>query len=271
MAPKPVDGISRSNQATGQSREGIAVMGDFPAGHCEARREPIATYLADRGFASSSHLRRFDRLGRTASQLRDGGNVQGAVMGEALHALVLEPDVFANQYLVLDDKDAAKPESPDEQGVQRQSLDAWQWTALHRARDALLACKHFPVAEVLTIGEKELSIYWSDESDAKWKARPDCFREDIVLDLKTTGDGRPHAFRRTRQRLDYDVQAAHYIDAVSRLSGGKPGFAFVTVELTQPYSVRVHELDGEELGAAHTRLADLRLRYVAAVKEAQAS
>jgi hypothetical protein len=247
------------------------VKEDFPVGHCEARRESLSAYLAGHVFVSSSHLRRFDRLGLTASQLRDGGTVQGSVMGEALHALVLEPDVFATQYLVLADADSSQTGISEQQAMQRQWLDAWQWTALYRARDALFACKQFPVAELLSLGEKELSIYWSEGADAKWKARPDCFTPDIVLDLKTTGDCRPHAFRRARERLDYDVQAAHYVEAVSRLMGSEPRFAFVTVELTEPYSVRAHELDTKDLDAAHSRLADLKIRYIAAAKEAQTS
>jgi hypothetical protein len=244
------------------------VTEDFPAGHCVARHEPLAGYLAGHTFVSSSHLRRFDRLGLTASQLPNGGTVQGSVMGEALHALVLEPDVFATQYLVLADSDSTQANVSEAQAMQQQWLDAWQWAALNHARDALLACSEFPVAEVLSQGQKELSIYWRDESRARWKARPDCFTPDIVLDLKTTGDCRPAAFSRTRKRFDYDVQAAHYLDAVSRLAGGEPRFAFLTVELTEPYSVRVHELETADLGAARVRLSGLKTRYVAAAKDA---
>jgi hypothetical protein len=240
----------------------------FPSGHCETRREPLSDYLASDAFISSSNLRRFDRLGLTAPQLPNGGTVQGNIMGEALHALVLEPDTFATHYLVPGDAQSAQPEISEQETMQRQSLDAWQWSTLCHARDALLASTQFPVASWLSQGEKELSIYWSDEAGAMWKARPDCFTEDVVLDLKTTGDIRPDAFRRTRERLDYDVQAAHYIEAVSRLGGKDPRFAFVAVELTEPYSVGVHELDTAELSAARARLADLKTGYLAAVAEA---
>ena len=239
----------------------------FPAGHCETRREPLSAYLASQTFVSSSNLRRFDRLGLTAPQLPNGGTVQGTVMGEALHALVLEPDAFATQYLVLTDGQSSKTAVSEEEAMRRQWLDAWQWIALHHARDALFACKQFPVANWLSEGEKELSIYWRDEDGAKWKARPDCFTADIVLDLKTTTDSRPEAFRRTRERHDYDVQAAHYIEAVSKLTGREPRFAFVAVELSKPYPVRVHELDFADLASARARLADLKSRYVAAVRQ----
>ena len=240
----------------------------FPARHCETRREPLSDYLASHTFVSSSNLRRFERLGLTASQLPNGGTVQGYVMGEALHALVLEPDTFATQYVVLADTQLSQTAISEQEMMRRQWLDAWQWAALHHARDAVLACEQFPVANWLSEGARELSIYWSDDGGAMWKARPDCFTPDIVLDLKTTGDCRPDAFRRTRERHDYDVQAAHYVEAVSRFSGTEPRFAFVAVELTEPYTVRVHELDRAELAAARARLADLKIRYVAAASQA---
>jgi hypothetical protein len=215
-------------------------------------------------------LRRFERLGLTASQLPNGGTVKGYVMGEALHALVLEPETFATQYVVLADTQLSQSAISEQEMMGRQWLDAWQWAALHHARNALLACEQFPVANWLSEGDRELSIYWSDDSGAMWKARPDCFTADIVLDLKTTGDCRPDAFRRTRERHDYDVQAAHYVEAVSRFTGQEPRFAFVAVELTEPYSVLVHELNSAELAAARTRLADLKIRYIAAARQANA-
>lgn len=247
-----------------------AALNDFPAQHCEARRETLDAYLESDTFVSSSHLRRFRRQGLVASQLHKGGTVQGSVMGEALHSLVLEPEVFATQYLLLAQTNPSRTGTAAQESVQPHCLDAWQWTALHRARDALFACEQFPLTTLLSEGEKELSIYWSETADAKWKARPDCFTPEIVLELKTTGDCRSQAFARTRDRLDYDVQAAHYVEAVSRLTGREPRFAFIAVELTDPYSVRVHELDVPELAAARFHLADLRSRYVATVKELQA-
>jgi len=244
------------------------VTQSFPAGHCESRRESLGAYLASDAFVSSSNLRRFDRLGLTAPQLPNGGTVHGNVMGEALHTLVLEPHEFAAHYRVVTGALTSDAAVSERQVKQRQTLDPWQWAALHHARDAVLACVQVPVADCLSQGQSELSIYWSDEAEARWKARPDCFTADIVLELKTTNDCRPDAFRRTRERLDYDLQAAHYIEAVSRLTGQEPRFVFVAVELTEPYSVRIHEPDRAELAVAHARLADVKSRYVAAIEDA---
>ncbi len=247
-----------------------AALDDFPAQYCEARRETLGAYLENDTFVSSSHLRRFGRQGLVASQLHNGGTVQGSVMGEALHSLVLEPEVFATQYLAPPETAPSRTATAAQESGPHHCLDAWQWTAIHHARDALFACERFPLTTLLSEGAKELSIYWSDAADAKWKARPDCFTPEIVLELKTTGDCRSQAFARTRDRLGYDVQAAHYVEAVSRLTGREPRFAFIAVELTNPYLVRVHELDTTELAVTRSHLADLRSRYVATVKALQA-
>jgi len=245
------------------------VLNQSPEAHCESRREPLRDYLANGAFVSSTQLRRFGEVGLTAAQLADGGVVTGTVMGEAFHALVLEPEVFSTQYLVLADTHSGQAAIPENQLMQRQWLDAWQWSALSHARDALLACG--PVPDWLSAGKKELSIYWSDATGAQWKARPDCFTSDIVLDLKTTNDCRPQSFGRTRDRFGYDVQAAHYVEAVSRLTGTMPRFAFLAVELRAPYPVWIHELGASELAAARRQLDELRSAYIAATEAASGS
>ncbi len=242
----------------------IGVNNGLSVHYCESRREPLADYLSNREFVSSSQLRRFEKSGLTAGQLADGGVVSGTVMGEAFHALVLEPQMFSKHYLVLADTTVGQQVDSEGDAMQRQWLDAWQWSALCRGRDALLESRQAPVSDWLSAGKKELSIYWADSRGARWKARPDCFTDDIVLDLKTTTDCRNEPFRRTRERFGYDLQAAHYVDAVARLTGATPRFAFLAVELNTPCAVRVHELDDLELDAARRRLEVLKNAYIAA-------
>ena len=63
-------------------------------GEVFSRREPLQDYLAQTGYASSSTLRRFAR-GATRP-------FEGARLGEALHAFLLEPELFDAAYLALD-------------------------------------------------------------------------------------------------------------------------------------------------------------------------
>ncbi len=260
--------VATRERSEGEPRK-MSVIGNNAAtvtpGRCEARRESLAQYLANREFASSSELRRLARFGPDAVRRPDAGGFTGSAMGEALHALLLEPEVFESQYLVLDGSVPSNKVLSEREAMTREWLDAWQWAALVKARDAIVACTQGPLADWLGRGEKELSIYWTDEAGSKWKARPDCFTEEIVLDLKTTADCRPEAFARTRERLAYDLQAAHYVEAVLRLTGRRPRFAFVAAELEPPYAVFVHELAGGELEAAIERLEDVKRRFTSSV------
>jgi hypothetical protein len=232
---------------------------------CFTRREPLADYLENQEYVSSSQLRRFVRNGDRLPGAAGYAVFDNAFMGEALHVLMLEPEVFEAQYLVLDGSVPPGKHVSESEAMQRVWLDAWQWTALGKARDAVLACTQAPVAEWLAQGEKELSIYWTDARGDKWKARPDCFTGEMVLDLKTTTDCRPEPFSRTRARLRYDFQAAHYVEAVAALTGGRPRFAYVTVELASPWAVWVHELTADEIENAAETLRSVKHRYREAV------
>lgn len=248
------------------SKSLLTALPELRPGECEPRDEPIEDYLANRGFVSSTQLRRFDRTGLVAVEQTNAGVTTGLMMGEALHRLVLEPETFWSRYLVLDDTRPKQSGGSEEDLMRREWLDAWQWSALSHARDALLNYRRFPVADWLARGRKELSIYWRDTAGNPWKARPDCFTEQVVLEVKTTSDCRPEAFARVRQRFGYDIQAVHYIEAVTQLTGRSPRFLFLTVELTQPYSVWIHEHDDSQLSLARQALEQLKLAYVRTVQ-----
>jgi hypothetical protein len=94
--------------------------------------------------------------------------------------------------------------------------------------------------------------------------RDDHHRRGEHEDEKTTQDVRPAAFARTRRRFGYDLQAAHYIDAVRRLTGRTPAFAYIAIEPRPPYYVWVYELPPADLDRAEEELALTRSRYLAA-------
>jgi hypothetical protein len=225
------------------------------------RQEPLETYLARTDYVSASALRRGLHGDAPAEALRIEDDPSQR-LPQALHALVLEPARFAREYLVLD-RDAPAP-SGDEQSdaiARRVWLASGEYAALVAARDAIRAYPRAPLARWLDAGMKELSIYWTDEAGGRWKARPDCFTDEIVLELKTTGDVRPRAFARTRRRFGYDLKAAHYVDAVRHLTGRAPRFAYIAVELAPPHYVWLYELSAAELARAGVELAAARTRF----------
>ncbi|MCU0804460.1 MAG: PD-(D/E)XK nuclease-like domain-containing protein [Burkholderiales bacterium] len=219
---------------------------------CCARREPIASYLANTTHVSASTLRRVAR-GEPAAEAALRRHWP-AGPGDAFHAFLLEPRRFEREYF--------RPRTASGRGVEAIGERIWmserEYAALERMRDAVLGYRGLPLARWLGEGAHELSIYWTDANDGRWKARPDCFTEDVILELKTAADVRATRFARTRSRFGYDLQAAHYVEAVGRLAGRAPRFIYVAVEPAAPHYVWTHELSAVEL--AEARAALLRAR-----------
>jgi hypothetical protein len=219
---------------------------------CCARREPMESYLATTTHVSASTLRRVARGEREATAAVRRYTAAGP--GDAFHAFLLEPRRFEREYF--------RPRAVEGRGIEALEQRVWlsegQYSALTGMRDAILGYRGLPLARWLAEGTRELSIYWTDESGGRWKARPDCFTEDVILEVKTTADVRTTPFARTRSRFGYDLQAAHYVEAVARLTGREPRFIFVTVEPSAPHYVWTHELSSVALAAARAALRGAR-------------
>jgi hypothetical protein len=229
---------------------------------CFSRREPLAEYLARLDYVSSSALRRFLRTGRSPAQaMIPDPTPREASLGDALHALMLEPERFDEDYLPLDTA------SPPPTGLDQAAVTARTWLsadesmALKAMRRAVLGYARLPLATWLAQGEKELSIYWGDALGGRWKGRPDCFTDEVILELKTASDVRPARFAKARRRFGYDLQAALYLEGVARLTGRRPRFLYVAVESVRPHTVWLHEPAAAELEVAQRTLDDARERF----------
>ena len=229
---------------------------------CFSRREPLAEYLARLDYVSSSALRRFLRTGRPPAQaMIPDPTPREASLGDALHALMLEPERFDEDYLPLD---AA---SPPPVGLDQAAATARIWLstdesiALKAMRRSVLGYTRLPLATWLAEGEKELSIYWVDALGGRWKGRPDCFTDEVILELKTASDVRPARFAKARRRFGYDLQAALYLEGVALLTGRRPRFLYVAVESARPHTVWLHEPSAAELEVAQRTLDDARTRF----------
>lgn len=228
---------------------------------CHCRHEPLSDYLDCADHVSSSMLRRFARTGSLASARTISAPGSEAILGDALHALLLEPERFDAQYFETADGSRPDHATAQEDLLDRTWLPAASTRALRAMRRSVDQYTREPLAEWLRLGHKELSIYWSDEAGARFKARPDCFLEDVVLELKTAADIRPGPFARTRRRFGYDLQAAHYLEGVARLTGRSARFLYLTVESVSPHAVWAYELAGEDLDRARAELDGLRERF----------
>lgn len=229
---------------------------------CYTCREPLSEYLARLDYVSSSALRRFLRTGRSAAQsMVPDPTPRDASLGDALHALLLEPERFDESYLTLDTGDPPPAGLDAEGATARTWLSNDESMALKGMRRAVLTYARAPLGEWFAQGEKELSIYWTDDHGGRWKGRPDCFTEDVILELKTASDVRPARFAKSRRRYGYDLQAALYIEGIARLTGRRPRFLYVAVESSRPHTVWLHEPTVAELTSAQQALDDARKQF----------
>lgn len=184
--------------------------------------------------------------------------------GKVLHCAVLEPEVFAREY-VVEPKDApsypaarswaAPKSSPD---VER-AKDFWrEWEAEHKGmtrvsvadydkvrRMADSAMSH-PVARGLLVGgQREVTFSWQDEETGiDSKSRVDLSAPgEFLMDLKTCRDASPEGFARAVASYGYALQADHYLRGAQANGAPVRHFLFLCIEVESPFICQPYVLD----------------------------
>lgn len=176
--------------------------------------------------------------------------------GTALHAAVLEPELFDAQYAVFEGDrrtTAGKQAYADLVARNKSIITSADSDAITSMTAAVSS--HPMASGLLRSGRAEDSVFWTDpETGLPCKCRPDWWRTDgIVVDVKTTEDASPAGFAKSVAAFRYHVQAAHYLAGT-----GANRFLFIAVEKKAPYAVAVYELDSISLEVGEMiRRADL--------------
>jgi hypothetical protein len=89
---------------------------------------------------------------------------------------------------------------------------------------------------VQRLTESEVS-YYGNIDDVEVRVRPDGIKEDdYIIDIKTSKDASPQAFKNSINNFAYHLQACFYSEAL----GYDPAkFRFITIENKYPYTVEV--------------------------------
>lgn len=183
--------------------------------------------------------------------------------GSATHAAILEPDLFAKQYVTL-------PSGKDRRSSEYKALcaeygtdnvlvssDAYQIKMMQQAVHKNSKARQWLYEEE---GKNELSVYAEDpETGVLVRCRFDrLLNRGFSPDLKTTVDASPRGFSNTIAKYGYAFQAAFYLDTYYWATGQRlEGFGFVAVESKAPYNVMCYRLDDEsiEIGRSQYRAA----------------
>lgn len=192
-------------------------------------------------------------------------------VGTAGHLMVLEPDLFEQQVVVVRGKTKDGRPSNGYQSAdaieQREAAYASGKTPLlpeeveqvQAMRDAVW---QDPIARLaFKDGATEQSLFWRDPEFGIWcRTRPDYFPRHgrRLVDYKTSTSANPRDFERRVHDLGYHQQAAHYLDGYEAVTGERPdSFIFIVQAKTAPYLVSTCILDAVaiEIGRTINRYA----------------
>lgn len=185
------------------------------------------------------------------------------VLGQAIHAAILQPDIWETHYLrgpegdrrlkaVREAWEAMEAENPCAIILRPEDYD----TCL-AIRDSVYA---HPIAKKLLGGESERSVVWRDkETGVLCKGRFDHLnlRLGTITDLKTTEDASPRSFQRSIWSYGYYMQGGHYMDASEAHELGVEFYTIIAVEKQPPYAVAVYQLSPEAIQAGRQELRPL--------------
>jgi exodeoxyribonuclease VIII len=174
------------------------------------------------------------------------------VIGGAIHCMVLEPETFADRYVVLDAatiREHAPPRSSKEGKALvaehpefatsamtseeyqaacvalafpgREAISDKQYDTCVAASSAVM--EHRVARDLLRAGIAEESVTWTDpDTGLLCKGRLDYLRPDLIIDLKSSRDPSPAKFERDTVNYGYASQVAFYHDgamAAKRCTG----------------------------------------------------
>ena|SRR5579872_7003760 len=233
--------------------------------------QPAADYHADHTAWSRSMLSTFRRRRRLAEAMYVTHKVAGEppteemILGTAIHTAVFEPDRLAADFVT----------------IPRGLLASNGAASTNRAKDFIeearaagkTVVKQHTLDTVATVSasirrvcgpwldlpaHREESIYWTHpETGVRLKCRPDWLTgagnsgSVVVLDLKTTTDASPWAFRKKCEDLGYWLQDVHYREGIGMLDRSRPvEFYFVVAEVQEPFACALYSLDDRALQAA---------------------
>lgn len=194
------------------------------------------------------------------------------VLGRAIHCAVLEGSTAFREQFMLDL--AISKNSNDYKAWRAEAERSRKQIITQNQNDKVVAVaaqiNAHPLARKLidTKGAAEVSIVWADkETGLTCKARVDrLLPSGDLIDIKTCASAAPRSLQSAAIDYGYDMQAAHYIDAVRAHWGGTPRFHWIFVETDAPFGINICTPSDTMLKSGRLNLA-AAMRLVAACRE----
>ena len=178
------------------------------------------------------------------------------VLGSAFHKIVLEPETFDKEFMIMPHFDRRTKEGRlgyenlmnKVQGGAITLITKEQYDTICGMRDSIMSN---PYARKLINGNIEQSMYFTDDlTKVECKCRPDVWRKVadrvVITDLKSAKSVMPNDFMRDCVKYHYDLQTAMYRDGASKVLGvpkDNIDFVFIAVEKKPPYLLNIMQAD----------------------------
>lgn len=165
-------------------------------------------------------------------------------LGSAVHAAMLEPNTFFDDYHVMPKIDRRTKEGKEAYLVEQKKAEGKLLITpddYEKINSILDNFRNDDLAQKYCKGVIELSHYGKHEG-LDVRVRPDCLNkvQGFISDVKTCQDNSPMAFKRDVYKYAYHLQAAFYMDMI-----GVDEFRFIAVETNYPYTIEVYTLSDE--------------------------
>lgn len=165
------------------------------------------------------------------------------VLGSAVHSIILEPDLFTQEYVpnpgIERRSSAGKAEWAQfvSESAGKVILSEEDYQKCLAIRDVVHT--HPVVSGLLTGGKSEQSFYAVDsETGEIIKCRTDYMVGDLIVDVKTTEDASAEGFGKSAANYRYPHQVGWYWDVMDQAFGEHPPYwAFLSIEKSPPYAM----------------------------------
>ncbi len=174
-------------------------------------------------------------------------------LGSAIHAAILEPETFSNEFAVSEKFDrrtkAGKIAAAafEEANAGKTIITEDQKKIVESVRKSVL---NHPIASGMLKGAESEYSYFTEIDGINCKCRPDLYHPEhgCLVDLKSCADASKDGFIRACINLGYHIQAAFYLDVFNKANGTDiKEFYFIAVETTKPYAVSTYKMGEVEL------------------------
>lgn len=169
-------------------------------------------------------------------------------VGSAFHTLLLEPELFDNEYAIMPKIDRRTTRGKEEFALF--SIENSHKTIITQEQFEEVQCmashvkEHDIVTTLLDNAQFEKSIFWTDkETELQFKCRPDIWSNKMIIDIKTSKDASPGLFINSAYKYGYYLQCGMFFEACEAIEKPIEMFINLVIEKEKPYVPAIYILD----------------------------